>query len=177
MTNYFQPKADVAQWRQVYERLASMKVGDVVTHEQLERMLPGAGDGSIKSAFYRAVQECETELHRTFASVRGVGYRMAEAREHERLAADHHRRARRQLKRSKRKVTSADRSQLTREERARFDALELNLARQMEMTSRLEARVKTESRERRAADAELSERVDKLTALLERHGILKADAT
>jgi hypothetical protein len=177
MTVYFQPKADVAQWRQVYERLASLKVGDVVTHEDLAEMLPDAGEGSVRSAFYRAVAECEAELHRTFGSVRGVGYRMVEAREHERLAKDHHRRARRQLKRSQRKVTSADRSQLSRDEKARLDLIELNLARQVEMTGRLEARVKTESRERKAADADLSERVDKLTALLERHGILKADAT
>lgn len=176
MTNYFQPKADRSQWQIVFERLSKMGVGDTITHGQLDALLPDAGEGSVKSAFYRAVTECEMELHRTFASVRGIGYRMVEAREHERLAKDHHRRARRQLKRSQRKVTSADRSQLTREERARLDAVELQLARQVELTSRLDAKVKAESRERKAADAELSERVDKLTALLERHGILKADA-
>lgn len=174
----FETKGIEAQWRVIYGRLSKMSVGQTITHDELARLLPDAAEGSIKGAFYRAVAECETEMHRTFASVRGVGYRMVEAREHERLAQDHHRRARRQLKRSKRKASSADRSQLTREERARIDAIELNVARQMEMTSRLEARVKTESRERKAADAELSERVDRLTELLERHGIgLEADRT
>lgn len=176
MTVYFQPKADRSQWRIIFERLSKMSVGQTVTHQDLAAMIPDAAEASVKGAFYRAVTECELELHRTFESVRGVGYRMVEAREHERLAKNHHRRARRQLKRSQRKVTSADRSQLTREERARLDAVELQLARQVELTSRLDAKVKAESRERKAADAELSERVDKLTELLERHGILKADA-
>jgi hypothetical protein len=167
----FEARGDQAQWRIVFGKLATMSVGETITHDELAGILPDAAEGSIKGAFYRAVAACETELHRTFASVRGVGYRMAEAREHEGLAKQHHRRARRQLKRSKSKVTSADRTQLTREERARLDALELNLSRQQEMTARLDSRVKTESRERKAADAELSERVDRLAALLERHGI------
>lgn len=174
----FEVKGSESQWRTVYKRLAGMKVGDTITHDELAALLPDAAEGSIKGAFYRAVTECETELSRTFASVRGIGYRMVEAREHERLAQDHHRRARRQLKKSKRKASSADRSQLSREERARIDAIELNVSRQMEMTKRLEAkhealdtRVKDESRERKADHAILAERVDKLTALLERHGI------
>lgn len=174
----FDIKGDRAQWRTIFEHIASMNIGDVVIYEQLAGLLPDAPEPSVRSAFRRAVQECELELKRTFANVRGVGYKMAAANEHERLARGHHTRAKRQLKTAKRKAGSADRSLLTREERARIDAVELNLSRQIEMTNRLEARVakvetdlQTARREQRTDSAQLAERVDKLADLLAKHGI------
>lgn len=174
----FEVIGDRPQWRTVYEYLAGMSIGDVVKHDELAGLLPDAPAGSVASALRRAVRECELELSRTFASVRGVGYKMCAAAEHERLARGHHRRAKRQLKSARRKAASADRSQLTREERARIDAIELNLSRQIEMTSRLESRVarvedelKAARRQQSSESAELSERLDKLARLLERHGI------
>jgi predicted ArsR family transcriptional regulator len=53
----------------------------------------------------------------------------------------------------------------------------MNLARQREMTKRLEAKVHREIRERKADTANLSERVDRLTEILERHGITEQSAT
>ena len=174
----FEIKGDRPQWQTVYEHLSGMGIGDVVKHDELAGLLPDAAVGSIASAFRRAVRECEAELKRTFVNVRGVGYRVAHATEHEALARGHHRRAKRQLKTAKRKATSADRSLLTREERTRIDAVELNLARQIEMTARLEARVdrveselKAARRQQSSEAAELSARVDKLADLLARHGI------
>jgi hypothetical protein len=174
----FEVIGDRPQWQTVYERLSAMGIGQVIKHDELAGLLPTAPAGSVASAFRRAVRECEGELKRTFLSVRTVGYRMAAANEHERLARGHHKRARRQLRSAKRKATSADRSLLTREERARIDAVELNLSRQIEMTSRLEARVdrveselKAARRQQSSESAELSQRVDKLAELLERHGI------
>lgn len=174
MTNLFTPKNGVAQWRTVYEHLATMSVGDVITHEQLAGLLPEAAESSLRSAFYRAVKELEDENSRTFASVRGVGYRMAEAREHEGLAQDHHRRSRRQLGRAKRKLISADRSRLTPDEKARFTALEVHVSQQQEMLRRLSAKqtAMQEVQVKTSGDvAAISEQVERLTALLERHGI------
>jgi len=167
----FQVKGDRPQWQTVYERLASMRIGDTITYAEMAALLPDAAGGSIRGAFNRAVRQMEDERKRSFTNVRSVGYKMVDANEHEGLARRHHKKAKRQLATARRKAHSADRSLLSREERSRLDAVELNLARQQEMTSRLDARVKTESRERKAADAELSERVDRLTELLERHGI------
>lgn len=174
----FETIGDRPQWQVIYRRLASMQIGEVIKHVELAGLLPDAPTTSVGSAFRRAVRECEDELKRTFTSVRGIGYAMAAAADHERLARGHHRRAKRQLKTAKRKATSADRSLLTREERARVDAIELNLSRQIEMTSRLESRVsrvendlKAARREASTDSAVLSERVDRLTELLERHGI------
>lgn len=167
----FEIKGDRAQWRTMYDRLSSMTIGDVITDKELAGLLPEAPEGSIRSAFYRAMRECEDEMRRTFARVRSVGYKMVEATEHERLARNHHKRARRQLRTAERKVHSADRSRLTQADRQRFDALEMNLAGQREMLAKLNAKVRRETQERKADTAQLSERVDRLTELLERHGI------
>lgn len=174
----FEIKGDRAQWQTIFEHISTMNIGDVIKHDELASLLPDAPEPSIRSAFYRAVQECETDLKRTFTNVRGVGFKMAAANEHERLARGHHKRAKRQLKRAKRKAVAADRSLLTREERTRIDAVELNLARQIEMTNRLESRVakvetdlKAARREQRTDSAVLAERVDKLADLLAKHGI------
>ena len=174
----FQVLGDRPQWRTIYEAIAVMNPGDIIKDADLRALLPDAPEGSARSAFMRAVREAETELSRSFDRVRLVGYKMVAASEHERLARKHHKRGVRQIKTAKRKATSADRSQLTREERARIDAVELNLARQIEMTSRLAARMERVEDELKAArrqqstdSAHLAERVDKLAALLERHGI------
>lgn len=174
----FDVKGDRPQWRTIYEHLAALHPGDVVKDAELRGLLPDAPEASVRSAFSRAVREAEAELSRSFCRVRLVGYRMVAANEHERLARGHHKRAKRQLRTAKRKASSADRSLLTREERARIDGVELNLARQIEMTARLESRVsrvedelKAARRQQSSESAELSDRVDKLASLLERHGI------
>lgn len=174
MTNLFEPKNGVAQWRTVYEHLVTLSVGDLITHERLASLLPDAAESSVKPAFYRAVKELEDEQSRTFASVRGIGYRMAEAREHEGLAQSHHRRSRRQLGKAKRKLVSADRSRLTADEKARFTAMEVHISQQQEMTRRLSAKqtAMQQVQVKTSGDvAAISEQVSNLTALLERHGI------
>lgn len=183
----FQIKGDRAQWQVLYEYLTAMNVGDVVKYDELAGLLPDSPKDSVRSAFYRAMQECETEIKRTFCNVREVGYRMVDANEHERLARGHHGRAKRQLRKSKRKAASADRSRLTREERSRIDAVELNLSRQIEMTNRLTARVakveedlKAARREQNTDAAELNERlerVERFAASMERLGYAEKPTT
>lgn len=172
----FATKGDRAQWATVYDHIRHMSIGQQITYAELAAVLPEAPEGSRRGAFLRAVQECENHDKRTFRNIRGIGYRMAEANEHADLARIHHRRGNRQIKKAKRKASSADRSRLTREERARIDAIELNLSRQIEMTRRLEARVeridadlKTARREQKTNAADLSQRVEQMSALLERH--------
>lgn len=174
----FQTKGDRAQWRVIYEHISKMDIGQQITYAELAALLPDAPEGSVRGAFQRAMQECETSDKRTFRNVRGVGYRMAAANEHADIARTHQRRGHRQMKRAKRKATSADRSLLTRDERARIDAIELNLSRQVEMTARLEQRVdklhadlQAARREHKTDAADLSQRFEEMRNLLERHGI------
>jgi len=170
----FTPKNGTAQWRTVYEHLTTLTIGDVVTDGTLANLLADAAENSWRGAFHRAVREMETEHSRTFTRVRGEGYRMVEAREHEGLAQDQHRKARRRLGAAKRKLTSADRSRLTPDERQRFTALEIHVSQQQDMLRRLSAK-QTEMQKvqvKTAGDvAELSEKVDRLSELLNRHGI------
>lgn len=167
----FEVKGDMAQWRTIYAQLTSMRIDDVIRDEELARLLPDAPDGSIRSAFYRAMREMEDEYRRSFIRVRNTGYRMVDAPEHVGLAQTHHKRARRQLRTAWRKAHSADRSRLSQADRQRLDSIEMNLAQQREMTARLEAKVRMEIQARKAGEAVLSEKVDRLAALLERHGI------
>lgn len=174
----FEPKGHEAQWETIYHHIAAMNVGDTLTYDTLAGLLPYAAESSVRPALYRAVQQLEEDNSRTLANVRGVGYRMVRAAEHEGLARDQHRKAKRRLKAATRKVRSADRSQLTPEERRRFDAMADHLSRQQSMIRRLDDRVARTERDLRAVRrdqkqnaAELSERVDALAKLLERHGI------
>jgi chromosome segregation ATPase len=179
----FKPKGDHPQWQTIYDHIADMQIGDIVKDADLHNLLPDAPKGSITSAWARAVKQMEDEHSRTFARVRTVGYRMVEAAEHEDLARGQHRRAKRRLGAARRKLHSADRSLLTPEQRRRIDALEDHVSAQQEMIRRLDARIeRTEAglrqvrREQRIDTAELSDRIDRLSTLLRRHGI-ESDST
>lgn len=167
----FETKADRAQWQIVYDRLATMTIGDEIADVDLAGLLPDASDNTVRSAFWRAVRQIEDDHQRTFDRVRLTGYRMVAPAEHERLARGQHKRAKLRLRSAWRKAHSADRSLLTQSERRQLDAIELHLAQQREMIRRLDRGLKVERQERKAETADLAERVDKLTDLLARHGI------
>lgn len=170
----FAVKGDQAQWRVLFERLSTMDIDEVVKDEELFALLPDAPEGSVRGAYARAVKQVEIDLKRSFTRVRNVGYRMVHAREHEGLARDQHMKARRRVKVGQRKAHAADRALLTREERQRIDALELNMAQQADMLKRLDKGLKVERQERKAETAELAEQMaamqEQLRQLHERHG-------
>lgn len=170
----FEVKGERPQWETIYGRLATMQIGEVIKDDELAALIPDAPEGSIRSAFYRAVKQVEDDHKRTFDRVRTVGYRMVEASEHEGLARRQHKKAKRRMATAVRKAHSADRSRLTPDQRRRLDAVEDHLARQAEMIRRLDERV--EKNEQRTARTEkdqlkLADRVDALAGLLARHGI------
>lgn len=170
----FNTKGDRPQWRTVYERLCTMKIGDVISDIDLYTLLPNAPEPSVRGAFQRAKREMQDEHKRSFARVRRVGYRMVEPTEHERLALAQHRKAKRRLKAGWNEAHSADRTLLAPQDRRRIDEIEDHLTRHQQMIKRLE--VRQDRTEVRVAvtekdSAKLSDRIDQLSALLERHGI------
>ena len=170
----FEVKGDRPQWQTIYERLSTMDIGETVKDTDLSALLPDAPEASIRAAFWRAVREMEDEHKRSFTRVRLTGYRMVQATEHERLARDQHKKAKRRMNAAMRKARSADRSLLDTEARRRIDAIEDHLGRQSEMIRRLEAQQeKTAARVARTEkdSANLADRLDRLTDLLNRHGI------
>lgn len=167
----FEARGAQPQWKVIYDRLSRMGIGDVITVKELEALLPGV---AIRPPLYQAIKKIEENLSRTFENVRGVGYRMAEPRQHERLALSKHKSARRMLAKAQRKIASADRALLTQDERQRLDALEHHFGRHAEMLKRLDDR--QQRTEQRVAVAEkvqsqLEDRFDQLESLLKRHGI------
>jgi chaperonin cofactor prefoldin len=170
----FEPKGAEAEWRPVYRAVKKLKTDGIITYAELEELL-GHQVSTDRSAIYRAIRELEKIDKRTMEVVPRVGYRVVEAREHERLARVHQKRSRRQLGRSLRKVRSADRRHLTAEEAARLDDLEGRFSRLESMVRRLDDRQKvTENRqdkvERESAD--LAAQFQKLQDSLARRGLL-----
>jgi hypothetical protein len=174
----FKPKGDRPQWQVIYDHIVGLEIGDVVKYDELHALLPNVSRTALYGVFTIAVKHVEEDRRRTFANVRSVGYRMVESVEHEGLARNQHSQAKRRLGAARRKLHSADRSRLTPEQRRRVDALEDHVSAQQEMIRRLDARVERAERglqevrrEHRTDAAELSERVDRITDLLRRHGI------
>ncbi len=166
-------------WRIIYDDLlAKAKIGDIITYDQLRKALPGVEEASVRGSYFRACKEVESEMSRTFANVRGVGYRMVEAREHEGLARAHHKRSRRQIGKAIRKARSADRSGLSAEEKARLDTVELTLTRHAEMMQHLGSRVDRNEAALKEARRKSSEQVAAVShdqsALAERLARLEA---
>ena len=181
-TDNFTPKGDVAEWRMLYDRIRSLDIGGILTYEDMDEIL-GRDFKEDRGPIYRCAKELEDNDHRTLAAVRNVGYRIVEPREHAQLATHHHRKSRRQLGKAVGKAASADRSKLTADERQRIDGLEMSLRRHADMIRRLDERTAKQADElkalRREKDgdvASLSERVDRLASLLERHGIEQKSA-
>lgn len=180
----FEPLGVKAEWRIVYDRLKSLKVDEVITYQELSDLL-GRPFVNDRAPYYRAKQELERNDSKTLANVSGRGYRVVHPTEHERLAKGHVRRSHRQLTKAKDRVDSADRKGLTPEERRRLEAMSVHLSSLHAVVQRLNRTVSEHDerlakiREDMKADrrgtqedlASLSEKVEYVTSLLERHGV------
>lgn len=173
MTAPFVPKAEVPQWRLVYDELCRLDVGDVLTYDRLSEVL-GFDFTSNRTPYYKAAQVWGQEHKRALRPVNGVGYRVVDAPEHEDIARRYHRKSRRALRRSARVIENADRSRLSAADRARFDAMELTLSRQQQQIGRLTARL--EQVERAVVASDLSQRVERLEQAVLRASRLPLEA-
>lgn len=170
----FQPKGAEAEWRPLYRAAKKLKAGDVLPYEQITEDL-GRELGTDRAPMYRAIRELERVDHRTMECVAGVGYRVVEAAEHMRIAKHHQKKSRRQLGKSLRKVRSADRRKLSKEQADQFDAYEQRLSRMESMVRRLNERQSiTEERTEKVEQdsAELAAQVARLHEQLQRRGLL-----
>lgn len=162
----FDTKTEQPEWRTVYAAFRHVNYGTVITYERLEEIL-GRDVRLNRYPVLRAIKECEREDSRTFEAEPNVGYRCVQPVEHMRLGVARHKRARKQMAAAVRKFTSAERSRLTPEERARIDALEHNLRSQQAMLSRLDGRVGRVEKD----VVKQGDKYDRLVEALKRHGI------
>lgn len=171
----FVPIGAQARWRAVYALLAQMQVDEVLTYEQLGKVLeldPVTDRHTIQMAMRRAARELETENRHALDVIPNVGYRVVEAREHLVLAKRQQRKAGKALARGHSKVTNVDLSNVEPEVRSAFQVVAQAFSMQMEMNRRFSARQNKLERavaeiegasERSAAEvAEIRARLEKL---------------
>jgi len=173
----FEPKGDVAEWQIVYDHLKTLDVGEVVTYEHLSKLLE-RDFLAARGPFHKANKHLLATHKRGMVNVKNVGYRVVTATEHEDVARDQHRFAKRRLRKSKHWLANTDRGDLPPEAVERFDRLEQSLDRQIDFTQRLDRRVARVEKALNASRVEIAEqasdtaeRLTKLTEALQRHGI------
>lgn len=173
----FEAKGDRPEWQMIYDVLARGKVGDVIEYPALDKAL-GRDFRNNRHPLERAIRELLNVKRRTVENMPGKGYRVVAASEHERLARQQQKFARRRIAKGLRTTRGTDRSQLTPEEALRLDRLEIMLADQQEALRRHESRIakleevaKKASRQKSSDDQRRDERVEKLYEALKRSGI------
>lgn len=118
----FEPKGDRPEWKIIYdELLAGAEFGDVVSYEQLDKVL-GRKFITNRSPMYRARKHLGEMRQRWMEPVKKVGYRVIEAREHMDAAQQRKRRAKRQLVTMVKIGEYTDLGRLTPEELIAFDS-------------------------------------------------------
>jgi len=173
----FTPKGDRPEWRAVYDEARTLGAGQVLTYERLSQLL-GRDFRASRVPVTRAIRELQEADSRTLVCVRGQGYRIAAATEHEHLARQHSARSRRQLTKAAATARSANRAELSPEQARRLDELEMQFSQHAGMLRRLDARdrkreaeIKQLRRDTTGDIATLSDQVSRLTDVLHRHGI------
>lgn len=174
MYEAFAPKDGVrAEWEKVYELLRTRVVGDVITYDELSDVL-GRAFATARGPFYKANTALLENDQRGLLNIKGVGYRVIPATEHEIPARRQHTAARRRMRTARRWITNANRAELSPTESRRFDEMELNISRHEQMLRRLDRRQDRLDRaihESRQEVAGTQEQIDDLKAALRRHGI------
>lgn len=177
----FQPKGEIPQWEMVYQLIHPLAVGETIDYDTLEQQL-GFDVRSARAPIYKAIKELENNELRTMEVVVGVGYRVVEPWEHERLARRHHRKGRKQLGQALNKLRSANRSKMSPEEARRFDIMEVTVARHEDVlrrldgkVARLDAAIQQSRDEYRASNDEIAQRFQKVEDALRRRGITLDD--
>ena len=139
----FQPRGDRARWRIIYDTLATLGPGDVLTYDQCGELLdlePFKDRGLIHNAVRDAARRNEVDNKRAVEAVPNVGYRVVEAVEHARLAKGYQRRSAVALRAGRSKVVNVDMSQLDPDTRRGFELMAVAFARQEDFNRRLDIR-------------------------------------
>lgn len=170
----FKPKDTRAQWEKVYDLLAPLDIGDVLTYEAITEALDVDHINKVRNAVTKAANEWGKEKHRAIKVVNRVGYRVVSATEHETLARSHHKRSRRQMAKGLQVIRNTDRSLLSPQDRERFDRVEMQMARQASEIRRIDLRQREMDRvfaEEQTARRVSEEKIARMQEALRRHGI------
>jgi hypothetical protein len=165
----FEAKGDQPMWQAVYDHAAGLNPGDMIGWDRLTAILgydpsvPGASRSPILTASKHLLENHD----RTLISVRGKGYRVTKAEEHEGIARGNQRSARRKIRNAVSVTTHVDRNQLTTAQQQSLDTLAHVLAQQNSMLKRHDQKLEHHDQQITQQDA----RFDVLEATLRKHGI------
>ena len=143
MSDPFAPAGERARWRIVYDVLATLGPGDVITYDQAAEMLgldPLQDRGLIQSAVRDAARRNEVDNKHAIEAVRNVGYRVVEAIEHARLAKNYQRKSEVAIRSGKSKVVNVDLSCLDHDTRRGFELMALAFSRQEDVNRKFDVR-------------------------------------
>jgi hypothetical protein len=141
----FEPLGDRARWRVVYELLAPLKPGEVITYDELGKALnldPNDDRHTIQMAVRRAAQSLLTEDSRALDAVKNAGYVVIPAEAHLDLARRHQKKAGRSLERGHDHVEHVDLNALDEETRKAFHVVAHAFAQQRAVVDRLNVKQK-----------------------------------
>lgn len=139
----FQPVGDRARWRVLYELLVPLKVGGVLTYDQMAAALdldPTKDRTTIQLAMRRAARELEQVHKRATDAVPNEGYRIVEPEQHLGLARRHQRKAGKALVRGQSKVVNVDYNLIDPETRKAFEIVAGVFAAQIDFNRRMDVR-------------------------------------
>lgn len=139
----FRPVGERARWRIIFDLLAGMQPGEVLTYEDAAEAVgldPVADLAVLQAAFRRAGQENEVTNRRAIEAVPRIGYRVVTADEHERLARKYQGRSIVALQSGRSKVSNVRLDELSAEGRAVIEAMGLAFSRQADAIRGLDIR-------------------------------------
>ena len=175
----FQPAGSEARWVTIYNHVTNMTTGDVVTYEDLGRLLdlhPEDDRHAMQMAVRRAAKESLLQDKRALEAIPNKGYRIVEPEEHLRLAKVQQKKSRRALVRGEQTATNVDFNGMDPEVRHAFEVVAQAFAMQQEFMRRMDVRQKrieqavaeVRNTKAEASDVEaLQSRLDRLENLVE----------
>lgn len=165
----FTPKGDAPLWQAIYDEAVLLEPGDVIGFDRLAVLLgyDPQPAGASRTPIHTASRRLLKDHDRTLLSVRGKGYKVAHASEHEGIARQKQRSGRRQIRRAHTVATHVDRNALTVDQRTSLDAFAHILAQQNSMLKRHDKRLTAVESSSTTHDA----RLDVLEQVLRTHGI------
>lgn len=170
----FTPAGETARWRVIYDLLAEVDVGNVLTYETMAHALnlhPTKSRHVMQVSMRRAAQQLERVEKHAVEPVPNVGYRVVAAEEHLRLARQHQSKSTKSLARGQSKVLNVDLSNVDPEVRQAFAVVASAFAMQVDFNRRTDirqAKLEESLESMRAKTERTDDEVAELRARLER---------
>lgn len=170
----FETVGEIARWRIVYPHLRDADVDSLLSYENLSEILDVTDRRVIQNTVRRAGRELLRENSRAVEAVPNQGYRVVTAVEHLRMSKKQVSRGRRAVGRGNELVTRVDMNAVPAEMHKAFHHQQVVLGVLVEVTRRIDSRVRRHEAQLQAIlpiTTEAVHQIDNILDRLERAGI------